>query len=72
MDGEEVTAVVSLKGDAELTLADLKIFCHEQIAPFKIPTRLEIVASLPRTSVGKLNKAELKKPYWLGRKRMIN
>ncbi|WP_339206766.1 class I adenylate-forming enzyme family protein [Paenibacillus sp. FSL K6-3182] len=72
VDGEEVTAVVSLKGDAELTLADLKIFCHEQIAPFKIPTRLEIVASLPRTSVGKLNKAELKKPYWLGRKRMIN
>ncbi|WP_054026403.1 class I adenylate-forming enzyme family protein [Bacillus sp. FJAT-28004] len=71
-DGEEVTAVVSLKDDSELTLGDLKLFCLEQIAEFKIPARLEIVKSLPRTSVGKLNKSELRKPYWLGRTRMIN
>jgi len=71
-DGEEVTAVVSLKDDAALTLGDLKLFCHEQIAEFKIPTRLEIVTSLPRTSVGKMNKAELKRAYWQGRARMIN
>lgn len=71
-DGEEVTAVVTLKKDAELALAELHPFCLNKIAEYKIPTRLEIVNSLPRTSVGKLNKAEIRKPFWLGRTRMIN
>jgi acyl-CoA synthetase (AMP-forming)/AMP-acid ligase II len=71
-EGEEVAAVVTLRKDLELTLGELKQFCLNQIAGYKIPTRLEIVGTLARTSVGKLNKAEIRKPFWLGRTRMIN
>lgn len=72
VDGEEVTAVVVLRPSSALTLDELKQFCLPQIAEFKIPARLEIADQLPRTSVGKLNKAEIRKQYWHGRTRMIN
>ncbi|MBO9599941.1 MAG: AMP-binding protein, partial [Cohnella sp.] len=71
-EGEEVTAVVVLREGAELALAHLKSFCRDHLASHKIPTRLEFAESLPRTSFGKLNKPEIRKPYWLGRQRMIN
>ncbi|MNI40296.1 Long-chain-fatty-acid--CoA ligase [compost metagenome] len=71
-EGEEITAVVTLQADSELTLEGLKQFCVQQIATFKIPTRLHIVESFPRTSVGKLNKVEVRKPFWTGRTRLIN
>jgi long-chain acyl-CoA synthetase len=71
-EGEEVTAVVTLRKESEITLEELKQFCLQQIAEYKIPTRLEIVETLNRTSVGKLNKAAIRKQFWLGRTRMIN
>jgi long-chain acyl-CoA synthetase len=71
-EGEEVTAVVTVKSNMEITIAEIKQFCLNQIAHYKIPTRLEIVESFPRTSVGKLNKAEVRKQFWAGRTRMIN
>jgi long-chain acyl-CoA synthetase len=71
-EGEEVTAVVTLKSNLEITLEEVAQYCFNQIAPYKIPTRLEIVESLPRTSVGKLNKAEIRNQFWSGRTRMIN
>ncbi|WP_053373979.1 class I adenylate-forming enzyme family protein [Paenibacillus sp. FJAT-27812] len=71
-EGEEVTAAVILKSDRELTLDGVKQFCLNQIAEFKIPTRLEIADAFPRTSVGKINKAELRKTYWGGKTRLIN
>jgi acyl-CoA synthetase (AMP-forming)/AMP-acid ligase II len=71
-EGEEVTAVVVLRKESMLTLGELTQFCLPQIAEYKIPTRLEIFETLARTSVGKLNKAEIRKQFWLGRTRMIN
>lgn len=65
-EGEEVTAVVVLKHQSLLTLEDLKQFCSQHIAEFKIPTRLEIVDSLARTSVGKINKQSIKKQFGTG------
>ncbi len=70
-EGEEVTAVVVLREGAGLTLADIKAFCRDHLASHKIPSRLDFAESLPRTSFGKLNKPEIRKPYWLGRPRMI-
>jgi len=71
-EGEEVTAVVTLKEESMLTLEELKQFCLGQIADYKIPTRLEVVENLARTSVGKLNKLAIRKQFWLGKARMIN
>jgi long-chain acyl-CoA synthetase len=56
-EGEEVTALVILKSNSSLTLEALKPFCLPYLASFKIPTRLELIDTLPRTSVGKMNKA---------------
>lgn len=71
-DGEGVTVVVVLKKQTSLTLDDIKYFCHQHIAEYKIPTRLEIVETLARTSVGKIDKQAIKKQFWLGGSRMIN
>lgn len=71
-DGEEVTAMVVLHADAGMTIDEVKRFCRDRIATFKIPTRLEIVEAIPRTPVGKLNKAVIRERYWMGKTRMIN
>ncbi|CAM4455349.1 acyl-CoA synthetase (AMP-forming)/AMP-acid ligase II [Paenibacillus endophyticus] len=60
-EGEQVTAVVVLKKDASLTIDQIKLFCLSQLAGFKIPTRLVIEDVLPRTAVGKINKAEIRR-----------
>jgi len=71
-EGEEVTAIVATKPNSTITLTELEEFCRSSLAPFKIPTRLQITDSIAKTSVGKLNKAELRKQYWSGRDRFIN
>lgn len=60
--GERPMAYVQLTDDADgLTLEELSDFLDERgLAVFKHPERLEIVAELPRTEVGKIDKAELK------------
>lgn len=44
-EGEEVTAVITLKSDSDLTFEALKQFCLPYIASFKVPTRLEFIDS---------------------------
>ncbi|MFE4711650.1 class I adenylate-forming enzyme family protein [Paenibacillus sp. NPDC056722] len=60
-EGEEITAVVILRQGSVLTLGEIQQFCLPQIAEYKIPTRLKIVETIARTSVGKLNKTEIRK-----------
>ncbi|WP_337100393.1 class I adenylate-forming enzyme family protein [Paenibacillus sp. YIM B09110] len=62
-EGEEVVAVVTLREEALLTLDEVRQFCLHELALFKQPTRLEIAESLPRTSVGKPDKAALRRLY---------
>jgi acyl-CoA synthetase (AMP-forming)/AMP-acid ligase II len=60
--GEEVMACVVKKADApEISLAELQSHCRGQLAKFKIPVVIKYFESLPRTSTGKIQKAELKK-----------
>jgi long-chain acyl-CoA synthetase len=59
--GEAAKAFVTLrKGAAELTLEALKEFLKDRVGKHEMPAHLEIRESLPRTSVGKLSKLELK------------
>ncbi len=34
--------------------AELKAFCRERLAPYKVPSRWEFVADLPRNMIGKV------------------
>jgi long-chain acyl-CoA synthetase len=59
--GEAAKAFVTLrKGAPELTLDALKEFLKDRVGKHEMPAQLEIRENLPRTSVGKLSKLELK------------
>ena len=45
--------------------------CTTQISPPGAMPSVEIVAELPRNTMGKLLKRELRDPYWKGRERNV-
>ena len=57
---EAVTAVVVLRGGAEVSAEELVSHCGGELAGFKVPKRVEFVATLPRTDSGKLIRRELR------------
>ena len=57
--GETVKAWVVLKPGEELSIAELKAHCKEQLAPYKVPTHFEFRDELPKTTVGKILRREL-------------
>ncbi len=52
--GEEVAAAVVLRAPA--TEKELLAYCRERLADFKVPKRLHIVDSIPRTATGKVQR----------------
>ena len=54
MRGEVVKAWVVLRADCALTPADLKLYCRDRLAPYKVPAKYEFVADLPMTMAGKV------------------
>jgi acyl-CoA synthetase (AMP-forming)/AMP-acid ligase II len=53
--GELVTAMVVAR-EAAPTAAEIEAFCRERLAGYKVPRRIELVAELPRNSMGKVQK----------------
>ncbi len=58
--GGEVKAFVVLEAGARLTPKELQRECQRRLEPFKVPSEVELVAELPRTSTGKVRKAGLR------------
>ncbi|HEY1011831.1 MAG TPA: long-chain fatty acid--CoA ligase [Herpetosiphonaceae bacterium] len=52
--GETVKAYVVLKPGEEATAKEIRDFCKENLAPYKVPTAVEFLAELPKTQVGKV------------------
>jgi acyl-CoA synthetase (AMP-forming)/AMP-acid ligase II len=69
--GEAVAAFVVPRTDANIDPADIIAWARERLAHFKAPSVVHVVAELPRNSMGKVVKTELRKPYWEGRRRSI-
>jgi acyl-CoA synthetase (AMP-forming)/AMP-acid ligase II len=60
--GERVCAVVSLLAGEALELAELLAFLKSrQLAPFKLPERLEILPELPKNASGKTSKQDVRR-----------
>ncbi len=57
---EAVTAVVVLRGDADLPTEELRRHCASELAGYKVPKRIEIASALPRTPSGKLLRRALR------------
>ena len=58
--GEIVVAYVALRPGARASAEDLLAHCRANLARYKVPARVEIVAALPKTSVNKTDKKILK------------
>jgi len=54
MRGETVKAWIVLRPGQRTTGAELKAFCRERLAPYKVPAKYEFVAELPKTQIGKV------------------
>jgi long-chain acyl-CoA synthetase len=60
MKGESVKAFVVFRPGMSATEPELKTFCRERLAPYKVPSELEVVAELPKSQVGKVLRRALK------------
>ena len=57
-------AVIILKPGASVAEDEVVAHCRKMIAGYKVPRSIEFRASLPMSSVGKVLKNELRKPFW--------
>jgi acyl-CoA synthetase (AMP-forming)/AMP-acid ligase II len=69
--GEAVAALVQPAAGATITEAAILNACRAHLASYKKPLRIEMVAALPRTSTGKIDKRTLRDAHWAGRSRKI-
>ncbi len=58
--GEEVKAYVALAKSATTTPEELRHYCEERMAKYKVPRYIEILPSLPKGPTGKLLKRKLR------------
>ena len=57
--GETVKAWIVLKPGETATPDEIKAFCKERLAPYKVPSHYEFRKELPKTTVGKILRREL-------------
>ncbi len=63
--GEELKALVVPRSKGNPPGADeLNRFCREKLAGYKCPRSYEFVGDIGRNAMGKVNKRELRRPYW--------
>jgi long-chain acyl-CoA synthetase len=58
--GERVKAWIIYRPGMAASEAELKAFCRERLAPYKVPSHFEFVNELPKTQVGKVLRRALK------------
>jgi long-chain acyl-CoA synthetase len=58
--GEAVRAWVVLRAGQTVTEADLRAFCRDKLAPYKVPAKVEFRTELPKTMVGKVLRRALR------------
>ena len=58
--GEVVKAWVVLRSGRTATESDLRAYCREHLAPYKVPAHVEFREELPKTMVGKVLRRVLK------------
>ncbi|MCW2278183.1 class I adenylate-forming enzyme family protein [Heliophilum fasciatum] len=58
--GERSTACVRLKPGASVTVEELRRYCRERLADFKVPDHVEFFEEFPTTASGKIRKVAIK------------
>jgi long-chain acyl-CoA synthetase len=60
--GQRIKAIVVLQGDArgKVSEDEIKAYCRQQLAEYKVPHFVEFRGELPKTDVGKVSRRELR------------
>jgi fatty-acyl-CoA synthase len=58
--GEQIAAAIKVRSGEELTAEEVKSFCEDEIARYKIPKYIEFVEDYPMTASGKIQKYKLR------------
>ena len=58
--GSLVKAFVAFREGAQVDASELDTFCRTRLAAYKVPRAYEFVAALPKTSVGKVDRKQLR------------
>ncbi|UYV38690.1 AMP-binding protein [Rhodobacteraceae bacterium D3-12] len=70
--GEAVKAIVQLRAGTAATESDLVKHAKSLLGSVKTPKTIEIWEDLPRSTVGKVLKRDIRNKFWAGRGRGIN
>jgi acyl-CoA synthetase (AMP-forming)/AMP-acid ligase II len=70
--GEAVKAIIVPRDGHVVDPDELLRHCRTRLAGFKLPKSIDVVADLPRNATGKIQKKNLRAPYWEGRDRQVN
>ena len=62
--GEEVKALVVPRRGATVTSEQLADYARAQLAGYKRPRSIDLVETVGRNAMGKVNKRELRRPFW--------
>lgn len=69
--GEAVLAAVELKPGQTIEEGEFFMFCKERLGSVKTPKFVEVWETLPRSTVGKTLRREVRAKYWEGQARAI-
>ncbi len=58
--GEQVAAAVKVRSGASLTAEDVRDYCRESIAHYKVPRYVDFVEEYPMTASGKIQRYKLR------------
>jgi long-chain acyl-CoA synthetase len=63
--GQRIKAIVVLQADArgKMSEDEIKAYCREQLAEYKVPHIVEFRGELPKTDVGKVSRRELREEH---------
>jgi len=69
--GERVHAVIVRREGMALDAEAVIAHCRDQIASYKCPRSVEFRDALPLSAAGKLQKFQLREPFWAGKARRV-
>lgn len=69
--GESVKAMIVLKPGEAATPADLIEHCRKQLADFKKPRSVELLAELPKNANGKVARKQMRDAFWMDEERKV-
>lgn len=69
--GEAVTAVIEPKAGARPDVRQIEDLCRSKLGGLRTPKRIEVWPSLPRSSVGKVLRKDVRERFWVGRERRV-